>query len=217
MKVSYHNKPFKLESLPVKEIHVIDDWMDHETWVWLNKYITGLRRWGFNNSVVYKDGTVTETTWGMVFYSKFFEQPDPNDDYGKPIKQKVIDRLCDQFGIEWQQFDYCGMNGQTEKLQGTLHTDSFREKNISFLWFVNLSWDDEWGGALRFYKQDALEEVKGFSEDIVDKYQVAKVDYKPNRLVIMDGRIPHSADAPINSTYNLRQTMVVRGNVAKIT
>ena len=70
---------------------------------------------------------------------------------------------------------------------------------------------------MRFYKQDALEEVKGFSEDIVDKYQVAKVDYKPNRLVIMDGRIPHSADAPINSTYNLRQTMVVRGNVAKIT
>ena len=100
MKVSYHDKPFKIDSLPVKQIHVIDDWMDHENWVWLNKYITGLRRWGFNNSVVYKDGTVTETTWGMVFYSKFFEQPDPNDDYGKPIKQKVIDRLCNEFGIE---------------------------------------------------------------------------------------------------------------------
>jgi hypothetical protein len=58
---------------------------------------------------------------------------------------------------------------------------------------------------------------RGFSKDLVDKYQIAEIEYKPNRLIIIDGTLPHSADAPnTNSGYAFRKTFVARGHVAEI-
>ena len=89
---------------------------------------------------------------------------------------------------------------------------------MSFLWHINPEWGDRWKGAFRVYKKDALDKgQRGFSDRLVQEWQIAEIQYKPNRLIIMDGSYPHSADAPNSSSgYAFRKTFVARGNVAKL-
>ena len=108
------------------------------------------------------------------------------------------------------------MNGQTIGLQGTVHEDcqDKDDQNISFLYYNNLHWQQEWGGQLRIYDETAKREV-GFHDNLL-QHQIHAIDYKPNRLLMFDGRIPHSADAPVGTTYHNRQSLVVRGSEAEL-
>ena len=126
--------------------------------------------------------------------------------------------MCEDFGFEIQQFDYAGINGQTPDLQGTIHKDNYRRKNISIMWHMNPVWENDWEGSFRVYKKDAIEQgQRGFSDRLVQDWQIAQVEYKPNRLIIMDGSYPHSADAPSKkSGFTLRKTLVVFGNWIKL-
>ena len=56
-----------------------------------------------------------------------------------------------------------------------IHTDSNKEAN-TVLFYLNPIWKKEWGG-----------------ETIVDG---KKIEYKPNRAVIYDARLPHGGKAP---------------------
>jgi len=213
METIYHSKLFKIDSLPLTDIHVIDDWCPTSIWDAFLKDIKKKPRWEYNNDVTYEDGETTEVTWAYRFYGKWFKQ------YGSQYKivDPIIEKMCEDFGVAYQQFDYAGINGQTEGMQGTIHKDSFRPNNISFLWHCNKEWDSEWEGKFRVYKFDTLEKgVRGYSKELINKYQIAEIEYKPNRLIILDGRYPHSADAPLDCNFNLRQTLVVRGNVAEV-
>jgi hypothetical protein len=141
----------------------------------------------------------------------------PAGDYVE-FARPVIEQMCNDFGVEFEQFDFAGINGQTQGLQGTIHKDSFRPRNITFLWHCNTEWDSNWGGNFRVYEKDTLDKGhRGFSEELVQNYQIAEIEYKPNRLIIIDGSYPHSADAPNSSSgYAFRKTFVARGNVAKL-
>ena len=71
------------------------------------------------------------------------------------------------------------------------------------------------GVPLRFYNEEA-KKVDGFSEDYL-KYQIAQVDYKPNRLLMFDGSIPHNADVPNEKCeYACRQSLVIRGDACRL-
>ena len=214
MKVKYYNSSFKLDTLPLDAIHVIDDWCPPELWQRFNNVLEKTARWNFDNDVTYADGETTEITWGMSLFKKWMK---PVGDYAE-FSRPVIEQMCNDFGVEFEQFDYAGINGQTQGLQGTIHVDSFRAKNISFLWHCNPEWQSEWGGSFRVYQKDTLDKGhRGFSQELVDNYQIAEIEYKPNRLIIVDGSYPHSADAPTpESKYAFRRTFVARGNVAKL-
>lgn len=86
------------------------------------------------------------------------------------------------------------------------------------MWHMNPVWENDWEGSFRVYKKDAIEQgQRGFSEELVNEWQIAKIDYKPNRVILMDGSYPHSADAPSKeSGFTLRKTLVVFGNWIKL-
>ena len=214
MIVKYYNKPFKLQELPLEDIHVIDDWCPNNLWARFNNVLKITNRWSFDNDVTYEDGETTEITWIMRLFKKWMRPAGDYVEFARPI----IDQMCSDFGIEFEQFDFAGINGQTQGLQGTIHKDSFRPRNITFLWHCNTEWDSSWGGSFRVYQRDTLDEgQRGFSEELVKNYQIAEIEYKPNRLIIVDGSYPHSADAPNSSSgYAFRKTFVARGNVAKL-
>ena len=66
-----------------------------------------------------------------------------------------------------------------------------------------------WGGDLRFYE---LNEGGGVGDNM-DKFEVGRVEFKPNRLLLFDGRIPHGAEAPKPSArYIDRRSVVLRGS-----
>jgi len=214
MEVKYYTEPFKLDKIPLDAIHVIDDWCPQDMWQTFAKQVEDTGRWNFNNNVTWEDGVTTEVTWAMPFFDKWMK---PYGEYSE-IARPIIEKMCSDFGIEFKQFDYAGLNGQTQGLQGTIHKDNYRRKNLSFLWHINPEWGDHWNGAFRVYKKDALDQgQRGFSDRLVQDWQIAEIQYKPNRLIIMDGSYPHSADAPSrNCGFVLRKTMVVFGNVVEL-
>lgn len=212
MEVKYYTDIFKLESLPLDAIHVIDDWCPKDMWKAFNEHVDNTHRWSYDNDVTYEDGETTEITWILRLFKKWMT---PQGDYAE-FSRSIIDKMCEDFGINFLQFDFAGINGQTQGLQGTVHRDSFRKNNITLLWHINEVWNKNWGGSFRVYSREA-EGQRGFSKELVDNYQIAEIEYKPNRLIIVDGSYPHSADAPSSiSGYTFRKTFVARGNVAEI-
>ena len=214
MQTIYQNNTFKLKNLPLEAIYVIDNWLPENMFTQFDNVLAKTNRWIFDNDVTYEDGETTEITWIMRLFKKWMKPAGDYVEFARPI----IDQMCSDFGIEFEQFDFAGINGQTQGLQGTIHKDSFRPRNITFLWHCNTEWDSSWGGSFRVYQRDTLDEgQRGFSEELVKNYQIAEIEYKPNRLIIVDGSMPHSADAPNSSSgYAFRKTFVARGNVAKI-
>ena len=126
-------------------------------------------------------------------------------------------KIMTDFGFKWVRFQYMGTNSQTYCQLGTTHHDCDEqdEFNLSFLYYYNTFWNKEWGGTLRFY--DASQQgLIGRDEHIVN-HQIAEVDFKPNRLLMFDGRIPHGADAPNErARYADRKSIVLRGDEVEL-
>lgn len=214
MEIIYHDEPFKIKELPLTDIHVIDNWLSPEIHHWFNQTLSNTCRWNQNNQVT-REGKIRHKFWGMTFYREDYSRDDLLTDYGWFVRP-LDNRLQQEFGFRWKRFDYAGMNGQTIGMQGTVHEDCAPEddKNISFLWYNNFTWEEEWGGPLRIYGEGA-KDFNGFGDELL-QHQILEVAYKPNRLLMFDGRIPHSADAPINTTYHNRQSVVIRGSEVEL-
>ena len=87
--------------------------------------------------------------------------------------------------------------------------------NLSFLYYYNTFWNDDWGGTLRFYDEHQ-QGLEGRNEHI-ENHQIAEVDFKPNRLLMFDGRIQHGAEAPSEEAkYIDRRSIVIRGDECKL-
>jgi hypothetical protein len=51
----------------------------------------------------------------------------------------------------------------------------------------------------------------------IKNHQIAEIEFKPNRLVVFDGRIPHGADAPDEKArYMDRKSIVIRGDEIRL-
>jgi Rps23 Pro-64 3,4-dihydroxylase Tpa1-like proline 4-hydroxylase len=81
---------------------------------------------------------------------------------------------------------------------------------------MNTFWNPKWGGALRIY--DSPQQGLDGRDEHIKNHQVAEIEFKPNRLIMFDGRIPHGADAPTPSArYMDRRSLVLRGDEVRLT
>jgi hypothetical protein len=79
-----------------------------------------------------------------------------------------------------------------------IHTDIAPGLNgLTALYYCNLHWNREYGGETFFYSDDLTEISK-------------VVEYIPNRLVIFDGTIPHTAKQPTIAAPYGRYTLAVK-------
>jgi hypothetical protein len=111
-----------------------------------------------------------------------------------------------------------GTNSQTQGLEGTTHADCQKddEWNLSFLYYYNSYWNEEWGGDLRFY-DDVPQHGRMGREEHIKNHQIGSVEFVPNRLIMFDGRIPHGADAPNSKArYMDRRSIVLRGDEVQL-
>ena len=68
---------------------------------------------------------------------------------------------------------------------------------------------------MRFYDEHQ-QGLDGRNEHITN-HQIGEVDFKSNRLLMFDGRIPHGADAPHDrARYADRRSLVVRGDEIRL-
>ena len=136
-----------------------------------------------------------------------------------------IHKLRQDFRFDWEYFQYCGFNGQTIGQDGTVHEDTSLDENcltnLSFLYYDQERWDEDWGGDLIFYNREYHDHnVTGIPED-EDQYEIGRLQYKPNRLVIMNGAITHRHPAPSaeytkENGFPFRTSMVIRGDRCRL-
>ena len=132
-----------------------------------------------------------------------------------------IHKLRQDFRFNWEYFQYCGWNGQTIGQDGTVHEDTHLNEsaldNLSFLYYDQEKWEEEWGGDLIFYNREYHDHnITGIPED-EEKYEIGRVQYRPNRLVVMNGAVTHRHPAPSaeytkENGFPFRTSMVVRGD-----
>jgi len=259
LKIEYLEKPKPIESLPFKQVWVIDNYLPHTIWSSWMEWRQSRRVWGRQNQV-FRNEEVQHLYWGESIYinvgegnhqgsglEKFyghghnvdyamynFNNPrfltstwkknvisKDSEGYRVPIIDWFIYRLRQEFRFNWEYFQYCGYNGQTIQQDGTVHEDTCLDEssltNLSFLFYDQERWDEEWGGDLIFYNREYHDHnITGIPED-EDQYEIGRLKYKPNRLVVMNGAITHRHPAPEadytkENGFPFRTSMVIRGD-----
>ena len=97
------------------------------------------------------------------------------------LKEKKIDFNFDIFNSEIQQVR---INLSTLHDVNRIHVDGRGSKTL--LYYPNLKWEFEWGGHTVF-----------LDDDLTDVEHCCV--YKPGRLVLFDGSIPHTIFSPTTS------------------
>jgi len=218
-KVVYVDEPFKIQDLPLKDIYVLDNWLSTELHHYFDKRIVSSSIWSKTNQVSSDSptGLPHHSFWGA---SWFRDNETPEQDVATEqlyFPRYLNRRLQMEFGFKWERFQYMGLNSQTQGLDGTTHKDCHEddEWNLSFLYYPNRFWNPAWGGTLRIYGAEQ-QGIQGRA-DHIKNHQIAEVEFKPNRLIMFDGRLPHGADAPNPSArYIDRRSVVVRGDEVRL-
>ena len=216
--VEYIDSPFYIEDMPLgNTVYVIDDYLESSLHKSMNRHLDHCS-WQKTNEVQSqtpnRGGLPNHSLWGC----SFFRNPDMQDGFlngatGAPnhLIRWFNRRLQSDFGFAWTRFQYAGGNSQTHGQHGTCHADCDNEDewNLSFLYYTNLFWNPNWGGKLRFYSENR----GGGIQDQMDDVELGSVDFKPNRLLMFDGRIQHGAEAPSeDARYIDRRSIVIRGD-----
>lgn len=198
-------------------VYVVDDYLEQATFKNIDWFMTHCA-WQKTNQVKgsssNRGGLPMHSLWGCAFFTDV-DMKDAHlsgvNGFPNHIIRYLDRKLQTDFGFEWIRFQYAGGNSQTHGQHGTCHSDcqSEDEWNLSFLFYTNQFWNPNWGGKLRFYDKV----VHGGILDRMDEHEIGSVDFKPNRLLMFDGRIPHGAEAPHESArYIDRKSIVIRGD-----
>lgn len=232
LEIIYIDEPFSFnDCFPLgNRVFVLDNYLSTNVHLWLDETWVQETWWAKSNQVRRsgKDIEGRNTQPYHQFWGASILRHREGDDPTKPSYDKEsgrsdelssfgtlwLDRkLRTDFSFEWIRFQYAGLNSQSTGLDGTCHTDCDDKDdwNCSFLWYSNPYWFDFWGGDLNLYSKIVLGGTQ-FDEEL-KKHCVGSIKFKPNRLVIFDGRIPHQACSPNrNSGWADRRSIVIRGD-----
>ena len=91
-------------------------------------------------------------------------------------KINILNPILKKIKLKEKQLDKCIVNLTKPMDVNFLH---MHPKQIVALYYVNMSWNPEWGGETIFYKKDRK------TVDLCNPYT-------PNSLIVFDGAIPHT-------------------------
>lgn len=220
MEIVYIDEPFKIQDLPLKKVYVLDNWLAQNLHYFYDNQISCSNIWSKTNQVGSDSptGLPHHSFWGAGFYEGHDCKSREDMETSHTWFTRYLDRrLQTEFGFKWVRFQYAGLNSQTQGLEGTTHQDCDKndEWNLSFLYYPNRYWNSSWGGKLRLY--DKAQQGLDGREEHIKNHQIGEIEFKPNRLIMFDGRIPHGADAPDPSArYMDRRSLVIRGDEVRL-
>jgi Rps23 Pro-64 3,4-dihydroxylase Tpa1-like proline 4-hydroxylase len=127
-------------------------------------------------------------------YSQLSEEDVKNSGFidQEPYKEYILHE------VDGMSFKQARINLSTLNDNNRYHTDSYgSSKTKTLLYYPNLKWDIEWGGHTLF-TDNHLEEIEYCSM------------YKPGRVVIFDGNIPHCILPPTKASPTYRFSFVIQ-------
>ena len=219
LKIEYVDEPFSVSELPLDRVYVIDNYLPTNLWHRVDELLTNSMIWSKTNQVKGKSrtGLAHHSFWGTSFFRGEDREKEIDDLPCLALMNALDNKIQADFGFRWLRFQYMGCNSQTQGLHGTTHSDCAEDNdyNLSFLYYYNRFWNPLWGGVLRFY--DAPQQGLDGRNEHIENHQIAEVDFKPSRLLMFDGRIPHGADAPNQrARYADRRSIVLRGDEVEL-
>ena len=112
-----------------------------------------------------------------------------------PVLFSSVATMFQRLGVMITGPEYVGLNGQSRGQDGSTHTDCARDASdqLSLLIYVGEDTD----GDLLLYDKDDPQRV------------LDRIHFRPNRVVALDGSIPHAACGPSDDKF--RMSVVVRG------
>jgi Rps23 Pro-64 3,4-dihydroxylase Tpa1-like proline 4-hydroxylase len=135
-----------------------------------------------NYSLGSKTSSVMENGNDTFFQSTF--EPQDIEHFG--IFENISNDIAIQ--LNGKELNRCWFLASTHFTKYYFHTDRVKKHNaLSFIYYVNLKWDKNWGGETLFCNTNGEVEIA--------------LEYKPNRVIIFDSHIPHKP-SPISADAN---------------
>jgi len=145
----------------------------------------------FIRNSLYKTNGVDSGEQGYQIFSIFSGLDLENSNIKNTNGFKTI---IDKFSLNNRNIKQIRVNLSTPAEKNRIHSDGF---GITLLYYANLEWQIDWGGHTLFLDED-LQEAKYVCF------------YKPNRVVVFDGSIPHMIMTPSSLCPALRYSFVIQ-------
>jgi Rps23 Pro-64 3,4-dihydroxylase Tpa1-like proline 4-hydroxylase len=139
-----------------------------------------------------KDSDIIEHQNNLTLVARYVSEDVDNMKFFHCIKDEKINFVIDNFRL-----DSASVNLSTPADSYHVHTDTHVTEGITLLYYVNMRWSIDWAGETVFLNENG------------DDFEFVS-PYKPGRLLMFDGTIPHMIRPPIMKADSLRMTFALR-------
>lgn len=165
---------------PGTQIHLLEQWA------------LKTPHWMLTNAAHDEHGRAQHRIWGASYIEAVRKSGWPGL---PPLLFSALATMFQKLGVLITTPEYVGLNGQSKGQNGSTHIDCVPDApdQLSLLIYVG---EDTDGDLVLYDKRERHR-------------QVERISFKPNRVVAMDGSIPHAALAPSDDKF--RMSIIVRG------
>jgi len=171
---------------------VFDDFFPGTQILQLEQWALRTPHWMLNNSSHDEHGKARHRIWGASYIQAVQRTGWPGL---PPVLFSAVATMFQKLGVMITTPEYVGLNGQSRGQDGGTHVDCAHDASdqLSLLIYIG---EDTDGDLLLYDKDDRTQ--------LIDR-----VAFRPNRVVVADGSIPHAARAPSDDKF--RMSVIVRG------
>lgn len=176
----------------IDRVFVFDRFLSDTQLLLVEQWALQTPHWMLTNSVYDALGNARHRIWGASYIQAWQRNGWPGL---PPVLFSTLATVFQKLGVAFTAPEYIGLNGQLRGQDASIHVDCARDAQdqLSILVYIG---EDTDGDLLLFDKDDR--------ERIVDR-----ITFRPNRVVALDGSIPHRACAPGDDRF--RMSIIVRG------
>jgi hypothetical protein len=171
---------------------VFDNFFPATQIVQLEKWALQTPHWMLTNSAHDEQGKAQHRIWGASYIQVVQRKGWPGL---PPILFSAVATMFQKLGVTIKAPEYIGLNGQSRGQDGSTHIDCAPDATdqLSLLIYLGENTD---GDLILYDKDDRQRETE-------------RISFRPNRVVAMDGSIPHAARGPSDDKF--RMSVIVRG------
>ncbi len=171
---------------------VFDDFYSGTQILLLEQWALRTPHWMLTNSAHDEQGRAQHRIWGASYIQAWQRTGWPGL---PPVLFSAVSTMFQKLGVVITAPQYIGLNGQSRGQDGSTHVDCGRDATdqLSLLIYIG---EDTDGDLLLYDKDDP-------------KRMTDRITFRPNRVVALDGSIPHAARAPSDEKF--RMSVIVRG------
>jgi hypothetical protein len=172
---------------------VFDDFFPPTQILQLEQWALKTPHWMLTNSAHDEDGRARHRIWGASYIQALKRSGWPGL---PPLLFSAIGTMFQKLGVIITAPEYVGLNGQSRGQDGSTHMDCAHDAadQLSLLIYIGEDTD----GDLLLYDKDEPERLTD------------RIEFRPNRVVALDGSIPHAACGPTNDKF--RMSVIARGS-----